>query len=61
MLTSDWVVLVADRQDARALTDALVDCGPVAGEWSEAIVALPTERQGLALDVVWQMDVKDFY
>ncbi len=61
MLTSDWVVLVADRPDARALTDALVDCGPVAGEWSEAIVALPTERQGLALDVVGQMDVKDFY
>ncbi len=61
MLTSDWVVLVADRPDARALTDALIDCGPVAGEWSEAVTALPIERQGLALDVIAQMDVKDFY
>ena len=61
MLTSDWVVLVADRPDARALTDALIDCGPVAGEWSEAVVALRRERQELALDVIGQMDVKDFY
>ena len=61
MLTSDWVVLVANRPDARALTDALIDCGPVAGEWSAAVAALPSERRDLALDVIGELDVKDFY
>jgi len=61
LLTSDWVALVAGRPDARELTDALIDCGPAAGEWSEAVASLPSEHIDLALDLIGVMDVKDFY
>ncbi len=61
LITSDWVELVSGREDARELTDALIDCGPAAAEWCDAVTTLPPERRRTALDLIGVMDVKDFY
>jgi hypothetical protein len=59
--SNDWVELLAGRAEARALSEQIELAGPLTEDWTSAVVALSGDTLEAALDLMLEMDIKDFY
>ncbi len=59
--TPEWIDFLVGRDDATQLREKMTEAGAVQAEWTETVLAMDGEMRTTAIELVKQMDVKDFY
>jgi len=59
--SSEWVGLLAERSEATELSEQIVLAGPLTDDWTSAVLALSGDTLDVAVALLLEMDIKDFY
>ncbi len=59
--TPPWIDFLVGRDDATQLREKMTEAGAVQAEWTGTVLAMDGEIRTTAIELVKQMDVKDFY
>ncbi len=59
--SSEWVGFLAGRPEAAELSEQIELAGPLTDDWTSAVLALSGDTLDVAVDLLLEMDIKDFY
>lgn len=57
----EWTEFIAGREEAGKLSRQIELAGPLTGEWTSSVLALSGDTLDVAVDLLLEMDIKDFY
>ncbi|MFH1690702.1 MAG: transglutaminase-like domain-containing protein [Candidatus Eisenbacteria bacterium] len=57
----EWVEVIAGRPEAGELSRQIELAGPLTGDWTSSVLALTGDTLDVAVDLLLEMDIKDFY
>ncbi len=59
--SADWIDFLSGRPEARELDEQMGLAGPLTEDWTSAVLALHGDTLEVAVDLLLEMDLKDFY
>ena len=59
--STDWIRFLSERPEVLELDEQMRLAGPLTGDWTTAVLALHGDTLEVAVDLLLEMDLKDFY
>ena len=57
----EWIEFIAGRPEAGELSSQIELAGPLTADWTSSVLALSGDTLNVAVDLLLEMDIKDFY
>ncbi len=60
-LSPEWIEFLTGRPEANEINEQMELAGPLTGDWTSAVLAFSGDTLEIAVDLLLEMDLKDFY